>query len=143
VALALIFTVFFGLPFGATWVFGLHALLAYASPWTILTCASAGFLSVLFFHLLKAPTLDGRKIMDQIDGFKAYLCGEKKSANPAPPPELTPALYEELLPYAVALEVERQWTNQFAHIFARSGYNPLGAAAKSLTRQAPKTSAHF
>jgi hypothetical protein len=33
------------------------------------------------------------------------------------PPTKTPELYEKYLPYAIALGVEKQWTQQFSTIF--------------------------
>ena len=64
---------------------------------------------------MKAPTLAGRKILDQIEGFKLYLSvAEKDRLNLANPPELTPALFEQFLPYALALGVEQKWSEQFS-----------------------------
>jgi uncharacterized membrane protein len=34
------------------------------------------------------------------------------------PPERTPELFERYLPYALALDVENQWAEQFAEMFA-------------------------
>jgi uncharacterized membrane protein len=76
---------------------------------------------VLFYHLLKAPTLRGRKVMDQIEGFKMYLSvAEKDRLNLLNPPEKTPELYERYLPYALALDVENEWGEQFAEVLARA-----------------------
>jgi uncharacterized membrane protein len=35
------------------------------------------------------------------------------------PPERTPELFEKMLPYALALDVEHEWSGQFADVFAR------------------------
>ena len=84
------------------------------------------FLHVLFYHLLKAPTLTGRKVMDQIEGFKMYLSvAEKDRLNLLNPPEKTPELFEKYLPYALALDVENEWSEQFAEILARAGTGSL------------------
>jgi hypothetical protein len=37
--------------------------------------AMLGGLNVVFFFLLKRPTLAGRSIMDEIEGFPQYLSG--------------------------------------------------------------------
>ena len=101
------------------------------------TLAAMGFLNALFYHLLKAPTLSGRKIMDQIEGFKLYLSvAEKKRLNLLNPPEKTPALFEKYLPYALALNVENAWSEQFAEVLAKAGtetqpYSPVWYAGSS------------
>jgi hypothetical protein len=74
------------------------------------TLAAMVFLNALFYHLLKAPTLSGRKIMDQIEGFKLFLSVAK-----------TPELYEKYLPYALALDVENAWSEQLAAVLATAG----------------------
>lgn len=84
-------------------------------------------LNFLFYRLLKAPTLTGRKIMDQIEGFKLYLSvAEKERLNLLNPPEKTPELFEKYLPYALALDVENQWSEQFADVLAQAGADGRG-----------------
>ncbi len=86
-------------------------------------------LSILFYYLLKAPTLSGRRLMDQIDGFKEYLSvTEKDELNLRNPPEKTPELFESYLPFAVALGVENAWGERFESILqeaiANNTYQP-------------------
>ena len=101
--------------------------------------AAMGFLNALFYHLLKAPTLTGRKIMDQIEGFKLYLSvAEKERLNLLNPPEKTPALFEKYLPFALALDVENAWSEQFAEVLAKAGtgaqpYSPVWYSGRSFT----------
>jgi len=84
-------------------------------------------LNFLFYRLLKAPTLTGRKIMDQIEGFKLYLSvAEKERLDLLNPPERTPELFEKYLPYALALDVENQWSEQFAAVLAQAGEDGRG-----------------
>ncbi len=79
---------------------------------------------VAFGSLVAAPTPEGRKMLDEIEGFKRYLSvaerdelasmpGPKITGANAPPPMLDAKRYEFLLPYAVALEVEDAWTSKF------------------------------
>jgi uncharacterized membrane protein YgcG len=73
---------------------------------------------VVFGRLVRAPTLEGRALMDEVEGLKLYLgVAEKQELaqmrGPDQPPQLDAARYEALLPYAVALEVEDAWTNKF------------------------------
>ncbi len=79
------------------------------------------FINSLFFHLLKAPTISGRKIMDKIEGFRMYLSvAEKDRLNALNPPEETPQLFEKYLPYAIALGVEQKWAEKFSNILANA-----------------------
>ena len=76
-------------------------------------------LVAIAFWVLKAPTVQGRKVMDEIDGFKQYLgVAEEDRLNYLHPPEKTPELFERYLPYAVALDVENRWAEKFAGVLA-------------------------
>jgi len=78
-------------------------------------------LTPLFYHLLKAPTLYGRQVLDKIAGFKQYLSiAEGERLRILHPPEKTPALFEKWLPYAMALGFENQWGNQFTNVLNRA-----------------------
>ena len=73
---------------------------------------------VVFAVLIKAPTPAGRKLLDEIEGFKLYLAvAERDELKSLPGPDAAPVLdamrYESLLPYAVALDVEDAWTKKF------------------------------
>lgn len=76
-------------------------------------------LNLIFHHLLKAPTLAGRKLLDKIDGFRMFLSAtEEDVLNRMNPPNRTPELFEKYLPFAVALDCEKAWGAQFATILA-------------------------
>ena len=76
-----------------------------------------GFTNALFFHLMRAPTRMGRKVMDQLEGFRMYLSvAEKDRMNLMNPPAETPELFEKYLPYALALDVEQKWSERFADV---------------------------
>ncbi len=78
-------------------------------------------LFALFHFLLKAPTPFGQKILDEIEGFRLYLStAEQHRLDILHPPDKTPELFEQLLPYAIALDVENQWSEQFAGILEKS-----------------------
>jgi uncharacterized membrane protein YgcG len=65
----------------------------------------------LFYHWLKAPTLAGRRLLDRIEGFKHYLeVAEKDEIALQGAPRFSADLYETYLPYAIALDLENQWT---------------------------------
>jgi uncharacterized membrane protein YgcG len=87
--------------------------------------------AILGFGWLQAPTRPGRKVMDQIDGFRQYLgVAEEDRLEFLHPPEKTPELFERFLPYAVALDVENTWGKRFAGVLAAAG---VGAAAGAVT----------
>ncbi len=70
--------------------------------------------NLLFFLLMGAPTPLGARMMDGIDGLRQYLTlAEKERMNMAGAPEMSPQHFETLLPYAVALGVEKPWSETF------------------------------
>jgi len=111
---------------------GAAALDLFAHPLQSLCFALLGGLNVVFFFLLKRPTLAGRKIMDEIEGFRMYLgTAEEERLNQLNPPERTPQLFEKYLPYALALDLENEWSEKFARVLllasmapGDSGYRP-------------------
>jgi len=128
--LALIMTAF-SLPFFAGEVLGLTMLITASSAWMAIFVLCLVAMNFLFYHLLKQPTLAGRVVMDQIEGFKMYLTTAEGAELAQAVPEKTPQLYERLLPYAIALGVENQWTEQFEDVLRRAatgadgtGYRP-------------------
>ncbi len=65
----------------------------------------------LFYSWLKAPTLAGRRLLDKIEGFKHYLqVAEEDEIALRDAPTFTTDLYEAYLPYAIALDLENEWT---------------------------------
>ncbi len=114
---------FVGACFLAVCLAGTGAMLAQISRLFLGLLAALFLVNVLFLYLLKAPTLAGRKLMDQIEGFKMYLgLAEKERLEVLHPPEKTPELFERYLPYAMALDVENRWAEQFADVLAAAGH---------------------
>lgn len=73
---------------------------------------------IVFGILVRAPTVEGRKLMDEVEGFKLYLGVAERDElarvdGPGTPPQLDAKRYEMLLPFAVALDVEEAWTKKF------------------------------
>ena len=72
---------------------------------------------VTFAILMKRPTGLGRKLLDEVEGFREYLeIAEKDELELRHPPEKTPELFERYLPYAIALGVEQDWAKRFATV---------------------------
>ena len=85
----------------------------------------------LFYELLKAPTLAGRRLMDKVEGFRRYIeVAEKQQLERKHPKGRTPELFEMYLPYALAMDVEQKWAEKFSDVLVKitadksSGYHP-------------------
>lgn len=126
-----LFITLFSIPFVAGEIFGLFMLAFSTSFLVIVILASIVFINYLFYHLLKAPTRAGRKVLDKIEGFKMFLSAtEKDRLNLMNPPERTPELFEKYLPYALALDIEQAWAEQFSDVLSGAGiggrtYSPV------------------
>jgi hypothetical protein len=92
-----------------------------ASPALSLT-----ILSLLLVNLAWAPFLNyttplGRKTLDEIAGFRAFLESvEKDRLERLNPAHASPQALEEYLPYAIALEVREAWGDHLSATFATS-----------------------
>jgi len=91
---------------------------------------ATGILHGVFVHLMKAPTFAGRRLMDQVEGFKLFLASvDGDRLNRPAPPQQTPEVFEKFLPYALALDVEQAWANKFSGILVAAGTAPAGSGA--------------
>ncbi|KKB76537.1 hypothetical protein VW35_17290 [Devosia soli] len=128
--IVLVFVGIFGFNF-------LGGLLETFSGVTINSAAVAAgsmvLITAIFAVLMRAPTVQGRKVMDEIEGFKLYLeTAEKERLNITAEPPMTVERFERILPYAIALSVEKPWSEHFEAELARNavsdvsstGYNP-------------------
>jgi uncharacterized membrane protein len=102
----------------------------------LVAAVSIVVIEIVFAILMRAPTVAGRKLMDQIDGFKMYLeTAEKNRLNYVDKgePPMTVPRFESILPFAIALGVERLWSQRFEADLARNAvagvqngvYSPL------------------
>src|SRR5438093_1579210 len=81
---------------------------------------------------LQAPSVEGRQVMDQIEGFREYLgVAEEDRLNALNPPDKTPELFERFLPYAIALDVENAWAERFAGVLVAAGAAGTAAATSA------------
>ncbi|MGD8600932.1 MAG: DUF2207 domain-containing protein [Gemmatimonadota bacterium] len=108
----------FSLPFlGAEIVVG--GLLTTMLPsHLVLAAVVVAATNVLFYHLLERPTLRGRGVLNQLDGFKAYLQGDERSARPRAEGI---ERFERFLPYAIALGLEERWADGFGKALVTGG----------------------
>jgi Predicted membrane protein (DUF2207) C-terminal domain len=74
----------FTLPFVGAEFFGMWAFSSMASPMAVVALFLIILINFIFYHLIKTPTLYGRRIMDQIQGFKLYLSVLRLLLHPDP-----------------------------------------------------------
>jgi len=120
-----IFLTLFSLPFLAGEVFGIGAFAMLAGPGLAAIAVLLVATNFAFFHWMKAPTLEGRKLLDRIAGLRLYLGVAERdelAAQKAPP--VTLEQFQKFLPYALALGVETTWADKFA-----AAVGPAAAAA--------------
>jgi uncharacterized membrane protein YgcG len=68
-------------------------------------------------------------LLDQVEGFKMFLGKvDGDRLNRAMPPEQSPAMFEKLLPYALALDVEQDWAEKFSGVLAVASTLPGGSS---------------
>ena len=69
-----------------------------------------------FMRLMRAPTEQGRKLMDDIEGFRHYLSvTEWANLQTYPDLENMPKPLFRLMPYVLAFEIKHPWTDAFAN----------------------------
>ena len=103
------------MPSIAAVLFGSIFLYVDFGPSLLAMAAVLTFINLLFVYLMKAPTVQGRKLLDEIEGFRHFLCTVEHLPLDLPDaPKKNAGLYEKYLPYALALEVEQQWCDQTA-----------------------------
>jgi uncharacterized membrane protein YgcG len=126
-------------------VSGVGALMisgGYGIPVIMGLMAVMAVVVVVFANLVRAPTAEGRALLDEIEGLKLYLSVAEKDdlarlkgptgagTSPGPPPPLDAERFEALLPYAVALEVEDAGSRKFT---AAVGAAAAAAATAGMT----------
>lgn len=134
-AFTAIFLTLFSIPFLGGEVFGIFMFVEFGTTsfWAIPAIFILVAINIIFFHLLKAPTLAGRKLLDEIEGFKRYInVAEKNRMRVMNPPNKTIETFEEYLPYAVAFDMEKIWGAYFDDVINNAmtssgsrGYSPI------------------
>lgn len=95
-------------------VFGSVVLAAdFGWPLIAITIALA-ILNILQLRWMMAPTAAGARLLTEIEGFRHFLqTVEHLPLSRTDAPGDRAGLYEKYLPYAIALEVEQAWVDQF------------------------------
>ena len=87
--------------------------------WVICVIIAMILTMVFFAVVMRRPTIRGRKLLDQMLGFRDYIeVAEKDELNLRNPPDKTPQLFELYLPYALALGVDQAWSEKFASVLS-------------------------
>jgi uncharacterized membrane protein len=123
-----IFTSVFSLFFLVGLLFGVWGLAETTSRKFALCLVAAFFINVLFLKLMKNYTPRGRELLDKLEGFRMYLKTAEKhrirNLASVDMPEDTPEQFERMLPFAIALGVEREWAARFEEVLVASNYRP-------------------
>ncbi|MGO8789236.1 MAG: DUF2207 domain-containing protein [Terriglobia bacterium] len=101
-------------------VAGLDVMLGATSMGVVAILLLMAAINYLFHILLKAPTRSGRALMDKIEAFRMFLAATEEDRERSSSPKYTPHLFESLLPYAIALNVEKVWGEKFADALAQT-----------------------
>jgi uncharacterized membrane protein YgcG len=96
---------------------------------------------VLFYSLFTRRSHAGVETVEKIKGLKLYMNTAEKDRlrmmqstdRPYAEPSKTVDLYEKLLPYAVALGVEKSWSKQFDGILTQAPSWYTGSGANAFT----------
>lgn len=145
--------VFAGVLLSAFWL--AFAVIIIASVWAAVDAARSPddsiayilsfamiMVAAFFSMIMGAATPLGRELRDGIEGLRLYLTvAEKQRMNFAGAPQMSPQHYETLLPFAVALGVERPWSEHFqqwldaAGAAAAASYQPLWYSGDNFDHQ--------
>jgi hypothetical protein len=93
---------------------GFGLLASSTSNQVALLISAVLFLNVVFHQLCEAPTAAGRKVLEELKGFRAFVGRtDADRLNRENNPGVTPQVLETNTGYAVALNVERGWGEEF------------------------------
>jgi uncharacterized membrane protein YgcG len=117
-----LFLTLFALPFLAGEVFGIFALGSATSVITVFVFGALVASNFVYHELLKAPTRLGRDFLDKIEGFKMFLAStEGDQIKRMAPVNWNADTFNRFLPYAIALDVEAEWTAKFNQAVTAAG----------------------
>lgn len=107
----------FGL-FVLLFIFGLAGGAMTVNGSTVLALGASFFIIIVFSGAMPKRTVQGVLAKEHILGFKDYMSvAEKDRLDFHNAPRRNPEEFERLLPYAIALGVEKEWAKQFEDIY--------------------------
>jgi hypothetical protein len=105
----------------ASLVGGLGIVVIWSSQlWALgLALAASAGLLFLFSRWMPVPTRRGAKMRDRLLGLREYIRrAESAELEFRHAPEKTPELFDEILPWAIALDVSDLWLGEFGETFS-------------------------
>ncbi|TES96311.1 DUF2207 domain-containing protein, partial [Patescibacteria group bacterium] len=81
--------------------------------WLSLSFVTSGMIVFLFGRKMPARTKVGSRAYEHVLGFKEYLHTAERFRLKV----MTPETFEKFLPYAIILNVEKQWARRFENIY--------------------------
>lgn len=96
----------------------LYDLIKYGFSWTTTSFLLCALIALTFAQVMPRKTKQGVLAKEHILGLKDYLVtAEKDRLEFHNAPDKNPQQFEKLLPYAIALGVEKEWAKQFEGIY--------------------------
>ena len=102
----------------------------YYSPSHLLSATAIAFFvgaplllisHTLYLYLIERPSKEKLQLQAGIEGLKMYISlAEEKQIQYFNPPKVTPEVFEKLLPYAIALKIEKVWGDKFENTLIQS-----------------------
>jgi len=97
---------------------GAYFLADYIGAIAMVSLGITAAIVILFGWIMPRKTKKGVLVKEHILGLKEFLTVvEKEKFKFHYAPEKNPKLFEKLLPYAMALQVENQWAKKFEGIY--------------------------
>nr|WP_306263813.1 DUF2207 domain-containing protein [Pararhizobium sp. IMCC3301] len=99
------------------------------NPFVLVAFSALAGVNALFFRLMQAPTPLGQQVLTAIEGLQTYLkLAEQDRMNLEGAPDMSPQHFETLLPYAIALELEKPWSRAFDRWLATATAEQVASA---------------
>ncbi len=89
-----------------------------------------GIESIVFASIMPKKTMKGVEALEHIRGFRIFLVStEKKMIDFLNDPKTFKGIFEQYLPYAIAMKAEEKWAKKFENIFTKKPdwYDSKGA----------------
>lgn len=112
--------ILFSLPFLIGEVIGIGVLIFSIGTGLALLIMLLVIVNVVYAFLIKAYTVEGRRIKDEIEGFKLFI----KTASEDEIRGQTPETFDRYFPYAYALGLENDWAKKFESVLEMNNYEP-------------------
>ncbi len=104
--------------FGIAFVIFAFSFVIAANVAAGIMTAIAGFVAIIIAQVMPRKTKKGVEAKEHILGLKWFLSvTEKERLKFHNAPEKSPKEFEQFLPYAMALQVEQQWAEQFKDMY--------------------------